>query len=81
LARGLFFECENCKAKVFNELPAEWMHISFFSVQVGKGCFAEKDDLDYRYQTYRDLTFCSMSCFFEWFKNKYPQYQNPSQRI
>lgn len=87
--RGIFFQCENCKVKVFNELPFEWMHIPIFALQVGKGCYVEKGresyDNDYAntngYRSFKHLTFCSMVCFFEWFKNSYPDYQNPSQRI
>jgi hypothetical protein len=87
--RGIFFQCENCKARVFDEFPIEWMHIPIFALQVGKGYYNEKArdsyDNDYvntnGYRSFKHLTFCSMVCFFEWFKNTYPDYQNPSQRI
>lgn len=87
--RGLYFQCENCKQRAFNDFPIEWMHVPILAIQVGKGCYIERDkdsyDRDYlnenRYQCFKNLTFCSMVCFLEWFKNNYPEYQNPSQRI
>lgn len=87
--RGIFFKCESCKAIAFNEFPLEWMHVPTFAVQVGKGRYVEKErnayDENYSnevgYQLYKNMTFCSMMCFLEWFKNKYPEYQNPSQRV
>lgn len=86
--RGIFFECENCKTRTFNEFPIDWMHIPILSIQVGKGCYIEKDRDSYgdgysgdaRYDHFNHLTFCSMGCFLTWFRNKYPKYQNPSQR-
>jgi hypothetical protein len=86
--REIYFQCDNCKTRVFNEFPVGWMHMPVFTVQVGKGCYTERAGDSYergyasdeRYKHYSQLTFCSMVCFLEWFKNTYPEYQNPSQR-
>jgi predicted RNA-binding Zn-ribbon protein involved in translation (DUF1610 family) len=69
MTRGTFFQCEHCKQKAYNEFPLEWMHVASLTLQVGRGCYLEKNRTsgyedeyanENRYQVYKHLTFCSI---------------------
>lgn len=86
MVRGVYFKCENCAQKAYDEFPLTWIHISAFNLQVQKGKWLERD-LAYEgantYQFYSNLSFCCFQCFFDWCVHKYPEACkdiNPSQR-
>jgi hypothetical protein len=85
MPKGIFFQCETCGQKVFQNFPSTWIHISNLLIQVGKGIYKiSPDSFDRDYNHYSDLTFCSLPCFIDWLKTKFPDANNssnPSQRV
>jgi len=71
----IFYECENCKSKAYEQFPKNWIHLRRISMILGqypKSNDRDRDNENSKIDGGQDLTFCCKECVLQFIGNLIP---------